>query len=405
MAQFSPQLVQVRRMRPVATQHASSGITLASFRLNADGGASGEMRLLPVSAAFVAEVFRDICSANFSEQDRRFVNRLARHRDARLRAAAAGVEDTLDSDTVRNLAKDPSFAVRQAIATNDDALGKLSGAECVELAATDAFLVPDVIVTLKRNVCRFFEPSASSPIERESSQSEAVLRQKAGVAVDKLRSVMDVYRHHPDYLLRNAVQDAEETLKEWEKVPADRTSDAQSERRLSREELARRYGFVGNPGEFALGFLFLDDEALSAGIVKADADSPLFSVPIEKFSVIVRHLPKDESSEIFFERLAANGCARVREAVADVGVLSQTAVEMLKNDPDYVVRLVLLRNEKALAKLSSQDIIGLFRGDACLLRAAYEFGKPDERTLQILREGFRVTDDLGAAEFLESLGE
>ena len=132
MAQFSPQLVQVRRMRPVATQHASSGITLASFRLNADGGASGEMRLLPVSAAFVAEVFRDICSANFSEQDRRFVNRLARHRDARLRAAAAGVEDTLESDTVRNLAKDPSFAVRQAIATNDDAHGKLSGAECVE---------------------------------------------------------------------------------------------------------------------------------------------------------------------------------------------------------------------------------------------------------------------------------
>lgn len=405
MAQFSPQLVQVRRMRPVATQHASSGITLASFRLNADGGASGEMRLLPVSAAFVAEVFRDICSANFSEQDRRFVNRLARHRDARLRAAAAGVEDTLDSDTVRNLAKDPSFAVRQAIATNDDALGKLSGAECVELAATDAFLVADVINTLKRNVRRLSERPAPFPIGRESPQDEAASRQDASVALEKLRCVMDFYRNHPDYLLRNAVLDAEETLKELEKVPADRTSDAQSERRLSREELARRYGFVGNPGEFALGFLFLDDEALSAGIVKADADSPLFSVPIEKFSVIVRHLPKDESSEIFFERLAANGCARVREAVADVGVLSQTAVEMLKNDPDYVVRLVLLRNEKALAKLSSQDIIGLFRGDACLLRAAYEFGKPDERTLQILREGFRVTDDLGAAEFLESLGE
>lgn len=401
MAQHSP-----KARRPMtAAHHNSCGIALASFRLNADGDASNEMLLLPVSATFMVAVFCDICSANFSEQDRRFVNRLTYHPDARLRVAAAGVEETLDPDTVRKLAKDPSFAVRQAIATNDDAVDKLTGAECVELAATDAFLVPDVIVTLRRNVRRFFEPSASSPIERESSQSEAALRQKAGVAVDKLRSVMDVYRNHPDYLLRNAVQDAEETLKELEKVPADRTSDAQSERRLSREELARRYGFVGNPGEFALGFLFLDDEALSAGIVKADADSPLFSVPIEKFSVIVRHLPKDESSEIFFERLAANGCARVREAVADVGVLSQTAVEMLKNDPDYVVRLVLLRNEKALAKLSSQDIIGLFRGDACLLRAAYEFGKPDERTLQILREGFRVTDDLGAAEFLESLGE
>lgn len=201
------------------------------------------------------------------------------------------------------------------------------------------------------------------------------------------------------------MQDAEETLKELEKVPADRTSDAQSERRLSREELARRYGFVGNPGEFALGFVFLDKEALSAGIIEVDSDSPLFTVPVEKFSVIVRHLPKDESSEIFFERLAANGCARVREAVADVGVLSHTAVEMLKNDPDYVVRLVLLRNEGAQAKLSAQDIIGLFRGDAGLLRIAYEFGSPDERTLRILRDGFRTTDDPGAEEFLESFDE
>lgn len=405
MAQFSPQLVQVRRMRPVATQHASSGITLASFRLNADGGASGEMRLLPVSAAFVAEVFRDICSANFSEQDRRFVNRLARHRDARLRAAAAGVEDTLDSDTVRNLAKDPSFAVRQAIATNDDALGKLSGAECVELAATDAFLVADVINTLKRNVRRLSERPAPFPIGRESPQDEAASRQDASVALEKLRCVMDFYRNHPDYLLRNAVLDAEETLKELGKVSEDRTAGAGSECRNSREKLARWYGFVGNPGEFSLGLVFLDEEAFPAGIVKADADSPLFYVPVEKFSVIVRSLPKDESSEIFFERLAANSCARVREAVADVGVLSKSAVEMLKNDPDYVVRLVLLRNEKALAKLSSQDIIGLFRGDAGLLRVAYEYGKPDARTLQILRDGFRTTDDLGAAEFLESLGE
>lgn len=401
MDRFSPQPVRARRIS-VATQHASCGIALASFRLNADRDTSDEMLLLPVSASFVTEVFCDICSVNFSEQDRRFVNRLACHSDARLRAATARVEDTLDPDTVKKLAKDPSFAVRQAVATNDDAVYKLSGAECVELAATDAFLVPDVIVTLKRNVRRFFEHPAPSPF---STQSEATSRQKAGVAVEKLRSVMDVYRNHPDYLLRNTVLDAEETLKELEKVPADRTSGAQSERRLSREELARRYGFVGNPGEFALGLVFLDDEALSAGTAQADADSPLFTVPVEKFGTIVRKLPKDESSEIFFERLAANGCARVREAVADVGILSKTAVEMLKNDLDYVVRLVLLRNEKALAKLSAQDIIGLFRGDVCLLRAAYEFGKPDARTLQILREEFRATDDPGAAEFLESLDD
>ena len=401
MDQLSPRLVQARRIS-TATQRASCGIALASFRLNAEGGATDERLLLPVSAAFVAEVFCDICSANFSEPDRRFVNRLAYHPDARLRAAAAGLEDALDPDTVRNLAKDPSFSVRRAIATNDDAVGKLSGAECVALAATDAFLVPDVIVTLKRNVRRFFESPAPSPV---ATQSEAASRQNACVAVDKLRLVTDVYRHHPDYQMRNAVQDAEETLKELEKVPGDRRSDAQSEHRLSREDLARRYGFVGNPGEFALGLVFLDDEALSAGIVKADADSPLFTVPVEKFGTVVRKLPKDESSEIFLERLAANGCARVREAVAAVGVLSKTAVEMLRNDPDYVVRLVLLRNEKALAKLSAQDIIGLFRGDACLLRAAYEFGKPDARTLQILREELRATDDPGAAEFLESLGE
>lgn len=401
MTQLSP---QARRRHMTAAQRTACGIALASFRLNAAGSASDEMLLLPVSAAFVAEIFCDICSANFSEPDKRFVNRLACHPDARLRAAAAGVEETLNTDTVRNLAKDPSFAVRQALATNDDALGKLSGAECVELAATDAFLVLDVIITLKRNVRRCFERTTSSFVGRESPESEAASRQYA-CAVDKLRSVMDVYRHHPDYLLRNAVLDAEETLKELENLSVDRTSDAESECRMSREKRARWYGFVGNPGEFALGLVFLDKEALSAGIVEIDADSPLLTVPVEKFSCIVRHLPEDAWSEIFLERLAANGCARVREAVAAVGVLSKSAVEMLKNDPDYVVRLVLLRNEGALAKLSAQDIIGLFRGDAGLLRIAYEFGGIDARTLHILRDGFRATDDPGAAEFLEHLDE
>lgn len=238
MAQLSPRLVQARRIS-TAAHHNSCGIALASFRLNADGDASNKMLLLPVSAAFVAEVFCDTCSANFSEQDRRFVNRLACHPDARLRAAAARVEDTLDSDTVKKLAKDPSFAVRQAVATNDDAVDKLTDVECVELAATNAFLVPDVIVTLKRNVLRSFERPTPSPIERASSQSETTSRQKAGVAVDKLRSVMDVYRNHPDYLLRNAVLDAEETLKELKKASADRTSGAQGECRKSREDLAR----------------------------------------------------------------------------------------------------------------------------------------------------------------------
>ena len=101
MAHFAPHLIRSRRRRMMAAQRASCGIALASFRLNAEGGASDEMLLLPVSAAYVADVLESNTLHNLSEADKRFINRLALSRDARLRTVAAAVEGALDPETVR----------------------------------------------------------------------------------------------------------------------------------------------------------------------------------------------------------------------------------------------------------------------------------------------------------------
>ena len=113
MAHFAPHLIRSRRRRMMAAQRASCGIALASFRLNAEGGASEEMILLPVSTAYVANVLEFNTLRNLSDTDKRFVNRLALHPDVRLRTTAAAVEEALLPETVRKLAKDPAFAVRR----------------------------------------------------------------------------------------------------------------------------------------------------------------------------------------------------------------------------------------------------------------------------------------------------
>ena len=152
MAQFSPQPVRSRRRRMMAAQRTCCGIALASFRLNAECSASEEMLLLPVSAFFVENVLKFNTFCNLSEADKRFVNRLACHQDARLRTGAAAVEEALDLETVSKLAKDPAFAVRQELSQNDDAIGKLTAMECVQLTQNDTSLIVNLLRTLEHNV-------------------------------------------------------------------------------------------------------------------------------------------------------------------------------------------------------------------------------------------------------------
>lgn len=399
MAQFAPHLIRSRRRRLMATQRTSCGIALASFRLNAEGGASDEMLLLPVSAAYVANVLESNTLHNLSEADKRFINRLALSRDGRLRTVAAAVEGALDPETVRKLAKDPAFAVRRELSRNDDAVGKLTAAECVQLTQNDTSLVVNVLNTLERIV-----RDPAGPLDDDLDLLEEV-QQETISAIEKLRFLVYAYKGHSDCDVRNEVADAEEVLTEADKDPAFfvPVKDAKLHRILKKRAL--RESFVGNPGEFAVGFVFLDETALSEGIVALDAESPVLCIPLDVYRDVIRDLPNGEPRDVFLERFAANAGASVREDAAQVECLPKAALDSLKNDDNYDVRLALLQNESALTELSEKDLVALIRGDTGLVRDAFEYSKLGERMRSILETAFEDSDDPNVAELLEALTE
>lgn len=399
MAQFVPHLIRSRRRRLMATQRTSCGIALASFRLNDEGGASDEMLLLPVSASYVASVLESNTLRNLSESDKRFINRLALSRDARLRTVAAAVEGALDSETVRKLAKDPAFAVRRELSLNDDAVGKLTAAECVQLTHGDTSLIVNVLNALERIV-----RDPAGPLDDDLDLLEEV-QQETISAIEKLRFLVYAYKGHSDRDVRNEVADAEEVLTEADKDPAFfvPAKDAKLHRILKKRAL--RESFVGNPGEFAIGFVFLDETALSEGSVALDAESPVLCIPLDAYRDVIRNLPNGEPRDVFLERFAANASASVREDAAHVECLPKAALDSLKNDDNYDVRLALLQNESALTELSEKELVALIRGDTGLVRDAFEYSKVGERLRSILETAFEDSDDPNVAELLEAVGE
>ncbi len=399
MAQFAPHLIRSRRRRLMAAQRASCGIALASFRLNAEGGASDEMLLLPVSASYVANVLESNTLHNLSEADKRFINRLALSRDARLRTVAAAVEGALDPETVRKLAKDPAFAVRRELSRNEDAVGKLTAAECVQLTQNDTSLIVNVFNTLERIVRDPADPLDDDLDLLEEAQKETLS------AIEKLRFVVYAYKGHSDRDVRNEVADAEEALTEADRDPTFfvPVKDAKLHRILKKRAL--RESFVGQPGEYAVGFVFLDETALSEGSVALEAESPVLRLPLDAYREVVRELPNGEPRDVFLERFAANANAGVREDAAQIECLPKAALDLLKNDDNYDVRLALLQNESALTDLSEKDIIALLRGDTGLVRDAFEYSKVGERLRSILETAFEDSDDPNVAELLEAVGE
>lgn len=401
MAQIAPHLIRSRRRRLLETQRNSCGIALASFRLDADCtvGASEEMLLLPVSARFVENVLESNTFHNLSETDKRFINRLALNRDARLRTVAAAVEGALDPDTVRKLAKDPAFAVRRELSRNEDAVGKLTAAECVQLTQNDTSLIANVLNTLARIVRAPAEPLDDDLDLLEEAQKETLC------AIEKLRFVVYAFKGHSDRDVRNEVADAEEVLTEADKDPAFfvPVKDAKLHKILKKRAL--RESFVGQPGEYAVGFVFLDETALSEGSVALEAESPVLRLPLDAYREVVRDLPNGEPQDVFLERFASNASASVREDAAQIECLPKAALDSLKTDDNYDVRLALLQNESALTDLSEKDIIALIRGDTGLVRDAFEYSKVGERLRSILETAFEDSDDPNVAELLEAVGE
>lgn len=400
MAQFSPQPVRSRRRRMVAAQRTCCGIALASFRLNAECSASEEMLLLPVSAFFVENVLKFNTFCNLSEADKRFVNRLACHQDARLRTGAAAVEEALDLETVSKLAKDPAFAVRQELSQNDDAIGKLTAMECVQLTQNDTSLIVNLLRTLEHNV-----HESARTLDNEDLNSLGDVPNEKITAIEKLRLVVGAFKTHFDRVVRNEVADAEEELKEADNDPKSFAPTEVVRAHKRWKERSLRESFVGNHGDYAIGFVFLDETALSEGNVTLDAGSPVLRLPLDAYDDVIRDLPNGEQRDVFLKRFAANTNADVREAMAGIECIPKAVLDFLKTDDNYDVRLALLQNESALTELSEKEIIALIRGDASLVREAFEYADVGARMRSILETAFEDSDDPGIWELLEAVGE
>lgn len=400
MAHFAPHLIRSRRRRMMAAQRASCGIALASFRLNAEGGPSEEMILLPVSTAYVANVLEFNTLRNLSDTDKRFVNRLALHPDVRLRTTAAAVEEGLLPGTVRKLAKDPAFAVRRELSRNEDALGKLTAAECVQLTQNDTSLIVNVLNTFVRIVL-----NADLALDDEDPDRLEETRKETISAVEKLRFMVCAFKDHSDRGVRDEVFVAEEDLREMENDPEFFVPVKKTKLSKLMKKRALRESFVGNSGEYAVGFVFLDETALSAGNVALDTESPVLRIPVDAYHNVIRNLPNGEPRDVFLERLAANANACIRETVAQVECLPKAALDLLKTDDNYDVRLALLQNECALTELTEQEIIALIRSDMGLVRDAFEYVEIGARMRSILEKAFEDSDDPNVWELLEAVSE
>lgn len=408
MAHRSPALRLARRMRQKAALRKASGLGLVDVRLNDAGGIdqNREMLVLPVSVSYVSEILNFLNWEHYPEPfetaKKTFINRLACHPDSRLRAAAAAA-DVLNPDVARELAHDSAYAVRRAIARNDAAVRQLSGECCAEFVKDDETLAIDVLNTLER-LAREERRRLNAVLDNDGIETgPADAFEPNGSSVfSAVRVVVDRFIDHPDYEVRSAAKDAAEVLE-----PEDASSPAQmlwNKRRRMRA--ARSNTFFGNPGEDAYGFMFLDDiEIKEDGTALPDLNQPIFLLPAEALNAIIGDLPNNLMAEKFLERFSKNGSNHVREATAQLECLPKAAIEVLKMDSNYDVRLALLQNEAVLTELSEEDVLRLINNDAGMIRDAFEYADVGARLSRILHDAFDDAEDPGIAEILAAIGD
>ena len=408
MAHRLTSLRLARRLRQQAAKRTESGLALAAARLNEKGfiDQNQQMLVLPVSIAYAADALSFLnweqYPAPFEAARKVFINRLACHPDARLRAAAADA-DVLTDDVVRELAQDSAFAVRQALARNNAALCKLSGQCCAELAKDDETLAIDALNTLERLALRENRRLNALPENDGTETSSNVSSEGNALSViNALRAVADRFLRHPDYEVRAAAKEALEALE-----PEEASSRGQmlwNKRRKMTPPSS--HAFFGNPGEDAYGFIFLDDIEVNAdGTALPKENLPIFLLPVDALNALIGDLPNNPTAQKILECLSRNGSNRVREAAAQLAFLPKAAIDVLKKDAAYNVRLALLQNESVLTELTDEEVLHLIRNDASIIRDAFAYADVGARLSRILHDAFDDTEDPGISELLAAIGD
>ena len=331
-----------------------------------------------------------------------FMNLLARHPDARLRAAAAG-EPNLSAETVRRLAGDASHDVKNNLSLNAPAIACLTFDEAVAFAREDGQLIEntmdsmvDAAIQAKRNCAQQCSdrPRTVEELERINS-----IEKEIQTILEKARRLIAHFYDHPDLSVRQQTRLLQARLGD--------VDDEQPKRRMllaRRRRSASAFGLdlYGRPEDYVYALVFLKKEE-KTGAVIAISDAPKLMIPVDGLENIARELPANNETTPFVNRLAKHPSRAVRSEVARRDALPTEAVETLCTDTTYDVRQALLGNENVLTELTDKDILNLIKGDPGLLNDAFGYGCASNRISRLLRETFGQSDDPFIAETLEAL--
>lgn len=330
------------------------------------------------------------------------MNLLARHPDARLRAAAAG-EPNLSAETVRRLAGDASHDVKNNLSLNAPAIACLTFDEAVAFASEDGQLIEntmdsmvDAAIQAKRNCAQQCSdrPRTVEELERINS-----IEKEIQTILEKARRLIAHFYDHPDLSVRQQTRLLQARLGD--------VDDDLPKRRMPiprRRRSASAFGLdlYGRPEDYVYALVFLKKEE-KTGAVIAISDAPKLMIPVDGLENVARELPVNNETTPFVIRLANHPSRAVRSEVARRDALPTEAVEALCTDTTYDVRQALLGNEEILTELTDKDILNLIQGDPGLLNEAFGFGCASNRIARLLREAFGQSDDPFIAETLQGL--
>ena len=359
-----------------------------------------------VSTDFVTDLVRwggvDATMPEEAAERASFMNLLARHPDARLRAAAAG-EPNLSAETVRRLAGDASHDVKNNLSLNAPAIACLTFDEAVAFAREDGQLIEntmdsmvDAAIQAKRNCAQQCSdrPRTVEELERINS-----IEQEIQTILEKARRLIAHFYDHPDLSVRQQTRLLQARLGD---VDDDLPKRRMTIPRCRRSASAFGLDLYGRPEDYVYALVFLKKEE-KTGAVIAISDAPKLMIPVDGLENVARELPANNETTPFVNRLAKHPSRAVRSEVARRDALPTEAVETLCTDTTYDVRQALLGNENVLTELTDKDILNLIKGDPGLLNDAFGYGCASNRISRLLRETFGQSDDPFIAETLEGL--
>ena len=359
-----------------------------------------------VSTDFVTDLVRwggvDATMPEEAAERASFMNLLARHPDARLRAAAAG-EPNLSAETVRRLVGDASHDVKNNLSLNAPAIACLTFDEAVAFASEDGQLIEntmnsmvDAAIQAKRNCAQQCSdrPRTVEELERINS-----IEKEIQTILEKARRLIAHFYDHPDLSVRQQTRLLQARLGD---VDDDLPKRRMPNPRRRRSASAFGLDLYGRPEDYVYALVFLKKEE-KTGAVIAISDAPKLMIPVDGLENVARELPVNNETTPFVIRLANHPSRAVRSEVARRDALPTEAVEALCTDTTYDVRQALLGNEEILTELTDKDILNLIQGDPGLLNEAFGFGCASNRIARLLREAFGQSDDPFIAETLQGL--